>query len=65
MALISSGCGIGVAVGIGVCMAVSVGGCVGRGDAVEEGTTASVEEEAGSAVPQALIVIVNTKNINR
>jgi hypothetical protein len=46
MALISSGLGIAVAVGISVGVDVSVGGSKGSGEAVEEGTTAGVVEEA-------------------
>ena len=65
MALISSGCGIGVAVGMGVDAVVSVGFAVGRGEAVEEGTIVGVEEEAGGAVPQEVIVNVNTTNVNQ
>ena len=50
---------------MGVDVVVLVGFAVGRGEAVEEGTIVGVEEEAGGAVPQEVIVNVNTTNVNQ
>jgi len=65
MALISSGCGIGVAVGMGVEVAVSVGVSAGSEVTVEVGTIVGVGEEAGSVVPQAFTINANKRNINQ
>ena len=51
MALISSGCGIGVPVGIGVDVCVRVGVQAGSGVAVDVGATMGVVNEAAGLTP--------------